>query len=90
MTRFIINNNSEYRASLYTGPQFIINKLQSVRGQKLKFGLHLPILNSIGTSRGSSRMFNRLFLRQQRAGYVYNCPGAWPEADSAQWFEHIT
>lgn len=32
----------------------------------------LPILNSIGTSRGSSRMFSRLFLRQQRAGYVYN------------------
>lgn len=33
----------------------------------------------MGTSRGSSRMFNRLFLRQQRAGYVYSCPGACPE-----------
>lgn len=28
----------------------------------------LPILNSMGPRRGSSRMFNRFFLRQQRAG----------------------
>lgn len=56
----------------------------------------LPILNSIGTSRGSSRMFSRLFLRQQRAGYVYNWPGAWPGTaehtarlqGTQTWFQH--
>lgn len=53
--------------------------IQSVVTKVVKIAPYLPILNSIGTSRGSSRMFSRLFLRQQRAGYVYNWPGAWPE-----------
>lgn len=37
-----------------------------------------PILNSMGPRRGSSKMFNRLFFLQQRAGYVQSCPGATP------------
>lgn len=34
-------------------------------------------------------MFNRLFLRQQRAGYVYSCPGAWPEMQGKMQLSHL-
>lgn len=48
------------------------------RWARLRSRGHSPGLISSSRSFGSSGGCNRLFLRQQRAGYVYSWPGARP------------